>query len=91
MLKVNDRNTRTSCEICFKLTIKAPYFTPCSSVSVVNFEQANGSWELFRIFISLLQYFLVFCSTLSTLKSLKKHRFSMILLGTEVQQNNEKN
>ena len=42
MFKVNNSNTRTSCEICSKLTIKIPersrYFTPCSSVSIVNFE-----------------------------------------------------
>ena len=44
MLNVNNRNTRTRCEICSKLTIKIPvrrhwtYFTPCSSVSIVIFE-----------------------------------------------------
>ena len=31
LFKVNNRNTRTWCETCLKLTIK----TPCSSVSVV--------------------------------------------------------
>ena len=47
-LKVNNRNTRTRCEICSKLTIKIPerrqwpYFTLCSSVSIVNFEQVNA-------------------------------------------------
>ena len=46
MLKDNNRNTRTRCEICSELTIKIPvfllltltYFTPCSTVSIVNFE-----------------------------------------------------
>ena len=38
------------CEIRSKLTIKTPerchwhYFTLCSSVSIVNFEQVNASW-----------------------------------------------
>ena len=49
--KFNNRNKRTSCEICSKLTLKTPeniwiYFTPCSSVSIVNFEQVNTRWEL---------------------------------------------
>ena len=49
MLTVNNRNTRTRSEICSKLTIKTlerrqwrlsqkTYFTPCSSVSIANFE-----------------------------------------------------
>ena len=58
MFKVNNRNTRTGCEICSKLTIKTPeqrqgvvlvsvllfltYFTPCSSVYIVNFELVNA-------------------------------------------------
>ena len=51
MFKVNNRNTRTSCEICSKLTIKTPVpvslllalniLTPCSSFSNANFEQVN--------------------------------------------------
>ena len=40
LLKVNNRNTRTRCEICSKLTIKAP--ERChwrrSGVFIVNFE-----------------------------------------------------
>ena len=32
MFKVNNKDTRT-------------YFTPCSSVSIVNFEQVNAGWE----------------------------------------------
>ena len=45
MLKVNNRNTRTRYEICSKLTIKTPerrYFTPCSSVSIVNVDHVIG-------------------------------------------------
>ena len=54
MVKVNNRNTRTRCEICSEVTIKTPerphcrrsglllltsnIFTPCSSASIVNFE-----------------------------------------------------
>ena len=55
MFKVNNRNTRARCEICLKLTIKIPewrqrlwtYFTPCSRVSVANFEHVNTGcvWE----------------------------------------------
>ena len=44
MFKVNNRNTRTRCEICSKLTIKIPEDT-CSSVSFVNFEQVNAGWD----------------------------------------------
>ena len=42
LLKVNNRNTRTKCEICSKLTIN----TPCSSVSIANFEQVNAGWVI---------------------------------------------
>ena len=57
MFKVNNRNTRTICEICSKLTIKIPYFTPCSSVSTVNFEQVNAGWVDFKndlIYLSVI-------------------------------------
>ena len=39
LLKVNNRNTRTRCEICSKLTIKTPErcHWRCSGVFVVNF------------------------------------------------------
>ena len=43
--KGNNRNSKTRCEICAKLTIKTPepwtYFTPSSSVSIVNFEHVS--------------------------------------------------
>ena len=57
MFKVSNGNTRLRCEICSKLTRKTPerrqasfrclycefwtYFPPCSSVSIVNFNQVN--------------------------------------------------
>ena len=55
------RHLPTRCEICSKLTMKTPErrhwclycwlwtnFTPCSAVSIVNFEQVNNSWESFQ-------------------------------------------
>ena len=58
MFKVNDRNTRTRCEICSKLTIKTPErrhwrhsgvfivnFEHISHlVSIAEFEQVNAGW-----------------------------------------------
>ena len=57
LIKVNNRNTRIRCEICSSLTIKIPewrhwrrslltlnIFTPCYSVSIVNFEHVNAAW-----------------------------------------------
>ena len=38
LFKINNRNTRTWCETCLKLTIK----TPCSSVSVVEQVSIGG-------------------------------------------------
>ena len=59
LFKVDNRNTRKTCEICSKLTIKTPgrrqlwkYFTPFSSVSTVDFEQVNVSWVI-SIFFKL--------------------------------------
>ena len=65
LLKVNNRNTRTRCEICLtiKITIKIleqhqclsgilfelwTYFTPCSSISIVNFEHVIAGWVIAR-------------------------------------------
>ena len=51
MFKFNNRNTRTRCEICSKLTMKtrerrnALHFTPCSSVTIVNFDQVSVGWK----------------------------------------------
>ena len=60
MFKVGNRNTRTRCEICSKLTIKTPERRRSgvfivnfehishlvSSVSIVNFEKVNASWDM---------------------------------------------
>ena len=50
--KINNRNTRKSCEICSKLTIKTPELLTLlnlnifhTSVSVVEFEQVSVTWE----------------------------------------------
>ena len=51
LFKVNNRNTRTRCEIYSNLTIKIPerchYFTPYSSVSIVNFEHVIADWVIY--------------------------------------------
>ena len=41
-----DKNTRTRCEICSKLTINATYFKPCFSLFFffVNFEHLVVGW-----------------------------------------------
>ena len=60
MFKDNDRNTRTRCEICSKLTVKIPkrrhwrrsvvfivnfeHISHFVLVSIVNFEQVNVGW-----------------------------------------------
>ena len=47
LFKVNNRNSRTRCKICAKVTIKHQndaYFTSCCNVSIVNFEQENTAW-----------------------------------------------
>ena len=64
LLKVNNRNIRTRYEICSKLTIKTPerrrgvvlvsllltYFTPYSSISIVNFKHViAGSVVLYKV------------------------------------------
>ena len=48
---MNNRNTRKESEMCSKLTIKTSerrqltYFTPFSSVSIVDFEHVKVIWE----------------------------------------------
>ena len=37
MFKVNNKDTRTTTQ---------NHFTPCSSVSIVNYEQVNAGWVL---------------------------------------------
>ena len=55
MFKVNNRNTKARCEIMFKvnkntstmpLIVLVSYLTPCSRVSIVNFEQVDPDWDL---------------------------------------------
>ena len=47
--KVNKKNTRKTCAICLKLTIKTPgkviYFFSFFIVSTVDVEQVNVSWD----------------------------------------------
>ena len=47
LLKVNNRNPRTRCEICSKLTIATPERRHWrrSSVSIVNFEHVIAGWD----------------------------------------------
>ena len=60
MFKVNNKNTRKRCEIYSKLTIKTrgrsgvfidnfEHISHLSSVSVVDLEQVNVSWEHFAL------------------------------------------
>ena len=54
LLKVNNRNTRTRCEICSKLTIKIPERHCVVLVSyIVNFEHVIAGWEI--IYAQLIQ------------------------------------
>ena len=56
IFKVYNRSTRTRFEFCSTLTIKTPftwtYFTPCSNISIVNFEQVNVGWDFASISFS---------------------------------------
>ena len=46
IFKIKNINTKTRCEICLELTIKAPErrSTSCSSVSIFNLEQVDAGW-----------------------------------------------
>ena len=56
LLKVNNKNTRTSCETCSKLTMETlerrhwhhSGITPCSSVSIVNVKHVVAGWVLVK-------------------------------------------
>ena len=52
MFKVNNKNTKTRCEICSKLTIKTPERRHCrrSGVFIVNFDHIS---HLVRVFLLL--------------------------------------
>ena len=97
LLKVNNRN-RTRCEICSKLTIKIPerrhwhrsgifivnfeHFTPCSSVSIVNFEHVITGCNCFSwIFCRTL---LQSCYSKMISPSLTKGEFLFEILGNAV-------
>ena len=43
MFKVNNKDTRT---ILVSLLLTLNIFTPCSSVSIVNFGEVNGGWDI---------------------------------------------
>ena len=49
LFKVNNRNTRTRCEICSKLTIRTPErrYWRRSSVFIVNFEHISNFFIVF--------------------------------------------
>ena len=47
LLKVNNRNIRTMASFWCLYCKLWTYFTPCYSVSIVNFEQVNVGWVLF--------------------------------------------
>ena len=51
MFKVNNRNTRTMCEICPKLTIKMPERRQLrrSGVFIVNFEHISHLVQVFLL------------------------------------------
>ena len=64
-LKVNNRVTRTRCEICSKLTIKSragvfivnfEHISHSFSVFIVNFEQVNVGWEFPRKYIEWVKF-----------------------------------
>ena len=57
MLKVNNRNTRTRCEICSKLTIKTPerHHWPRFGVFLVNFEHISHFFLMFLLLTSSRQ------------------------------------
>ena len=52
MFKVNNRNSKTGCEICSRLTIKTPERHHCgpSGVFIVNFDHVS---HLFVVFLSI--------------------------------------
>ena len=59
MVKVNNKDTRTTFKDNNKDTRTTPlaYFTPCSSVSIVNFMQVNTGWVLIKNEINIQNLF----------------------------------
>ena len=50
MLKVNNKDTRTASITSTFLLLTLTYFRPFSSVSIVDFEQVNVSWDVFKLY-----------------------------------------
>ena len=51
MFKVNNRDTRTTpWRHSNVFIVNVTYFTSCSSVSIVTFEQVNAGWEVFMYY-----------------------------------------
>ena len=101
MCKVNNKDTRTTpfaslwclyCKLCW-------YFTPCSSVSVVTFEQVNADWELCEYFwnwffklnqntIKYIIFFILFQANVPFYTPWKRQKISGFLTfsgGTEIE------
>ena len=59
MVKVNNKDTRTTFKDNNKDTRTTPlaYFTPCSSVSIVNFMRVNTGWVLIKNEINIQNLF----------------------------------
>ena len=64
LIKVNNRNTRTRCEICSKLITKTPErryrllftnFAPFSSVFIDCFQQVNVCWVCLYLFLNQIK------------------------------------
>ena len=68
MFKVHNKNTRPRCPTYskFKVIVNIFYsvivFNICSSVSIVNFEQLNASWDTSTLIIPLKRKIAVVCS-----------------------------
>ena len=50
MLKVNNKDTGTISITSMFLLLTSTYFRPFSSVSIVDFEQVNVSWDVFKLY-----------------------------------------
>ena len=55
LLKVNNRNTRTRCEICSKSTIKTPdqHYWRRSGVFILKFEHISHLVEVFTLTLNM--------------------------------------
>ena len=65
-LKVSNRNTKTRCEICSKLTIKTPERRwHRSGVFIVDFEHVIARWDIINVYLDCLQVKLVVLTSIS--------------------------